>query len=102
MLCRARLLIYHSNKGKRVFEEEQEVYSRNIRAHKPDVPFVNLNKSDIAVRFNKVARCLLSKVNMEHLDSMDLAVRKEQAHTTLAEVWPDFLVSSINSNKELT
>lgn len=66
-----------SNKGKRVLEEEKKVHSRDIRAHKPEVPFVNLSKRDMDARFNKAAGCLLSNVDMEYLDSMDPAMRKE-------------------------
>ncbi|XP_057534044.1 uncharacterized protein LOC130812549 [Amaranthus tricolor] len=76
---------YSSNKRKKVLEEEQEVYNTNIRAHKPDVTFVNLSKTDMAACFNKASRCLLSNLDMEYLDSMDLVVRKEQAQTALAE-----------------
>ena len=40
-------------KRKRVFEEEGKVYTRNIKAHKPDILFVNLGPSDMAAPFNK-------------------------------------------------
>ena len=73
-------------KGKRVLDEEAEVYSRNIKAHNPDVAFINLITADMAVRFNKASRCLLSKADLDYLDTLDPVVRAEQAHTTLAEV----------------
>ena len=73
-------------KGKRVIEDEDEVYTRNIKAHKPDVPFVNLGPADMAIHFNKAARCLLSRVDMDHLDSLDPAVRAEQAQKAMADV----------------
>ena len=46
---------FSDKKGKRVLEEESEVYTTNIRAHKPDVPFVNLNQADMVAHFNKAA-----------------------------------------------
>ena len=55
----------------------------------------------MAARFNKVARCVLSKADMEYLDSMDPAARKERAHTTLVEVWPNFLVFLVSRDNEL-
>lgn len=73
-------------KGKKVLEEEIEVYTRNIRAQKPDVPFVNLSPTNMAARFKNASRCLLSKSNMEYLDSTDPTEKVQQAHTTMAEV----------------
>ena len=68
-----------NKKGKRVLEEEGEVYTRNIRAHKPNVPFVNLNQTDMAARFNKAARCLLSKGDIDYLDSLNPTERAQKA-----------------------
>lgn len=73
-------------KGKKVLEEGQEVYVRNIGAHKLDFPFVNRSQADMAALFNKVIRCLLSKSNMDYLDSQDPTERTQKAEISTAEV----------------
>jgi hypothetical protein len=73
-------------KGKQVLGEEEHVYARNIKAHKPGVPFVNLSSSELAGRFNRASRCLVSQENMDFLDSMNPAERMQKAQSAMAEV----------------
>jgi hypothetical protein len=75
-----------TSKGKQILEEEENVYTRNIKAHKPGVPFVNLSSSKLAGRFNRASRCLINQDDMDFLDSMSPAERMQKAQSAMAEV----------------
>ena len=63
-----------------------DVYSRSVKAHRHDTYFVNLTPQDICVPYNRVNRCLLSKVDMDYLDSINLVERAKQAQVMFSEV----------------
>lgn len=65
-------------KGKQVLGEEEQVYTRNLKTHKSNVPFVKLSSSEVAGRFNKASHCLITREDMDFLDSMDPAERMEK------------------------
>ena len=49
-------------KGKRILEDEQEFYVRNIRAQKLDVPFINLRQADMVAHLIKLIAIFLVRV----------------------------------------
>lgn len=48
------------DKGKQVLREEEQVYAKHVKTHKSSVPFVNLSSCEVAGRFNKASRCLIT------------------------------------------
>ena len=79
-------------KNKRKIDEVEvephigEVYSRNVKAHRHDVPFVNLTPQDMWLQYGRATRCFLSKMDMHNLDSIDPIDRAKQAQVMFAEV----------------
>jgi hypothetical protein len=78
--------IASTGKGKQILVEEESVYTRNIKAHKPGVPFVNLTPAELAGRYNRASRCLVTQDDMDHLDSLKLEDRMRKAQSVMAEV----------------
>ena len=56
------ILSSSDKKGKRILEDEQEFYVRNIRAQKLDVSFINLRQADMVAHLIKLIAIFLVKV----------------------------------------